>query len=69
MTAPRFALVQEARFRSSPLGLHGWADLYWQEYEELSSDWRESAVAYLLLCRRESSSSRLASAVGQDLMN
>jgi hypothetical protein len=40
-----------ARICLSPLGLHGWADRYWQEYEGLSNDWRGSAEAYLLLCR------------------
>lgn len=35
----------------SPLGFHGWADLYWQDYETLSGASRDSPVAYLLLCR------------------
>ena len=35
----------------SPLRFHGWAAVYWQEYEALSDESRESSVAYLLLCR------------------
>jgi len=40
-----------ARFSSSPFRFHGWADLYWQEYEALPNESRETSVAYLLLCR------------------
>ena len=39
------------QFNLSPLRLHGWADLYWREYEALPNESRESSVAYLLLCR------------------
>lgn len=42
---------ESVEFGTSPLGFHGWADLYWQEYGELPSESRESVVAYLLLCR------------------
>lgn len=42
---------RHARICLSPFGLHGWADLYWQEYGELPDESKESSAGCLLLCR------------------
>jgi len=46
--ATKAACVQ---FSLTPLGFHGWADRYFQDYGDLAQSSRDSPVAVLLLCR------------------